>query len=138
VAPIVSLQRAVRLAALLCSVAAAGAAHAVVYVVNTTTDDATPSGCEALIRAATGTLPTDACSLRSAILKANALSGPDEIIVNLPGAQTIVLGTQVEITQDLLINAAPLTGWTGTVLLSGLTIAGPTGVDLFKIIGGNT
>jgi len=107
-------------------------ANALTYVVNTTDDTVTASACKN---------GTAGCSLRGAILEANAHFGDDTIVFNLPAGSLINLTQALpDISESMDINgpgADKLIVWlpvgdpviylfnvtaSGTVTLSGLTI----------------
>ena len=139
------LSRAPRLAALLfgLAVAVGAPADAAVFVVNSTATDVgvgNPANCPAFDRNnPPATLPGVGCTLRDAVAAANALTGDDEIVINLPGAQQITLATTLVVNEGVDINAPPIIGAAGGQLLTSLLIDGlPSVTDLIKVTAGTT
>ena len=135
--------RAPRLAALLCGLAAGAPADAAVFIVNSTVADSGTgnlANCPAFDRNnPPATLPSVGCTLRDAVVAANTLSGDDEIVINLPGAQRITLAATLVVSEGVSVNAPPLVGVPGGSLLTSLVIdALPTVTDLIKVTAGTT
>lgn len=127
----------IAVAALAVALAASASARAAVFVVNST--NLADTNCQAVDRddPAGDLNGLGSCSLPAAVGAANDLDGEDEIVINLPGNQTVTLLQTLQVTEDVEINAAPLVGWLNAQQLTSFTVqAGPGVTELLELGAG--